>query len=555
MKLRRQGADPTQPEGLSVSIKVQQASFSRNVIPSTESGSEASVYHPTEAGMNANPAVVALTGMLLAFGFYAIVLTVSWAPMQRYFLGHPVAVAATVLFWFAVAVLISKWFGIVSQSNRLEAIRDEDLMPPTAQDSPAGRWLEENDARHVAKGWLAEITRLPSSTRDSHLVRRLGELLTRQSQRGNTKHLADDLRELSARDADAAHDSLGLVRIIIWAIPMLGFLGTVIGITQTLGGLDFSNGTAAVQNLKSGLYVAFDTTALGLVLSVVAIFLQFPIERNEQRLLAAIDARVGHLVSACLPSDEASDNQTALIADLCRGVQAAVAESLDNQAKLWRETIDAAQNQWNSVQQRNNNTIAEAFETTLVPALLDHAKCVVESSRIAGETMEQQCRQWSETVDQARRLAQTSSESASREVIDGLQSVLKPALVDHAASLDESAQIAADRLERQCHQWQESICYHSDTLSTQQLALVKQYEALTEAYSHSESIAALQQSLDANLRRLSETNATVVQSVSAAGGNGMADAMRVLARAVDVLSQRMSDSPGAGPAVSSRRAA
>ena len=82
------------------------------------------------------------------------------------------------------------------------------------------------------------------------------------AQRGTTRHLADDLRELSGRDADAAHDSLGLVRIIVWAIPMLGFLGTVIGITQTLGGLDFSNGAAAVDNLKSGLYVAFDTTAL-----------------------------------------------------------------------------------------------------------------------------------------------------------------------------------------------------------------------------------------------------------------------------------------------------
>ncbi len=160
--------------------------------------------------------------------------------------------------------------------------------------------------------WRTEIANLQLEVRNSHLVQRLEELLTRQTQRGSSKHLADDLRELSARDADAAHDSLGLVRIIIWAIPMLGFLGTVIGITQTLGGLDFSNGTAAVDSLKGGLYVAFDTTALGLVLSVIAIFLQFPVERGEQRLLAAIDARVGHLVSATLPSDDASDNQTVL---------------------------------------------------------------------------------------------------------------------------------------------------------------------------------------------------------------------------------------------------
>ena len=46
--------------------------------------------------------------------------------------------------------------------------------------------------------------------------------------------------------SDANHDVLQLVRIIIWAIPMLGFLGTVVGITETLGGLDFSDGAAAV---------------------------------------------------------------------------------------------------------------------------------------------------------------------------------------------------------------------------------------------------------------------------------------------------------------------
>ena len=269
------------------------------------------------------PFLAAALGMMFSLGFYGVAWLTPWGPIQRYFLGHPISIAATILFWFAVAVLICKWFAVIDQRLRLSTIRDEDLLPSEASGSPAEQWLEGHDARHVSQRWLAELTRHPDGTRASRLVQRLEELLVRQSQRGTTKHLADDLRELSGRDADAAHDSLGLVRIIVWAIPMLGFLGTVIGITQTLGGLDFSNGTAAVDNLKSGLYVAFDTTALGLVLSVLAIFLQFPVERSEQRFLQLVDGRVGHLVSACLPSDEASDNQTVLIADLCRGVQAA----------------------------------------------------------------------------------------------------------------------------------------------------------------------------------------------------------------------------------------
>ena len=313
--------------------------------------------------------IAGMIGVLLSATFYAAVTFVPWAPLERYFLGHPVAIAATILFWFGVGVLLAKFWNVTAQWSRLNSIRDAELTPEErTSNSPANHWRGEHDAGYVAASWLDEIRGLPQVTRRSCLVRRLEELLTRQSQRGTTKHLGDDLRELSARDADESHDSFGLVRIIVWAIPMLGFLGTVIGITQTLGGLDFTDGTAAVERLKSGLYIAFDTTALGLVLSVVAIFIQFPIERSEQQLLAAIDARVGHLISTHLPSDEAADNQTALVADLCEGIRAAVAESLSSQAQLWRETIDEAQQQWQSLHDGNANKIADAFQETLHPA-------------------------------------------------------------------------------------------------------------------------------------------------------------------------------------------
>ena len=355
--------------------------------------------HQNQAGVPhyqmGHPMMAVSISIAAAVVFYGLVMVLTATemtsfvgdPLRRYFLGHPIAVAATVLFWFAIGSLVAKQLAVTSQNNLLNRIFDTHLSPgggtvpasQTDQRSPADQWLASNDAGYVAKGWLRNLASLPQVTRDSVLVRRLEEILVRQSRRGSSKQLPDDLREVAARDGDAAHDSLGMVRIIVWAIPMLGFLGTVIGITQTLGGLDFTNGSAAVDNLKSGLYVAFDTTAVGLVLSVVAIFLQFPVERSEQRLLADIDQRVGSLVSSNLPSDEASDNQTVLIADLCRGVQAAVAESLDNQAKLWRDTIDTAQGQWQSVHDDNNNKMVDAFKLSLVPALIQHTETLTKS--------------------------------------------------------------------------------------------------------------------------------------------------------------------------------
>lgn len=503
-----------------MAIDIDKPDFASNV--NTTSPSPAETPAPTSATppVAGSSVLASLLGMGLVVGFYAIVLTVPWTPLRRYFLGHPVSVAATVLFCFGIALLISKTIGVAAQRQQLDTIRDEDLLPSKADASPAQRWLEQHDAAHVARNWMKELTSLPAGIRDSHLVYRLNELLVRQSQRGTTKHLADDLREVSSRDADAAHDSLGLVRIIVWAIPMLGFLGTVIGITQTLGGLDFSNGTAAVDSLKSGLYVAFDTTALGLVLSVVAIFLQFPTERSEQRLLAAIDARVGYLLSASLPSDEASDNQTALIADLCQGVQAAVAESLENQAKLWRDTIDEAQQQWQGVHETNNNQIADAFENQLLPALYEHAKCLSETSRVTGDHLAQQCDRWQATVTDAQEQLRQSQVATTNQIVDTIEASLTSPLREHATTVT---------------QWQAS-------LQSQQEALTDHIEHVLETNQQAESIAHLQQSLDSNLQRLAETNVAINRSVTAAAaGDGMADAMRILARAVDVLSARLAN--------------
>ncbi len=429
----------------------------------------------SSGGMGWGALGIVFSGML-----YAVIYLTGWAPLERYFLGHPVAVAATVLFCVAAAVLLGKFCQTSVQWNMLSAIRDEDLTPGGPNRTLAERWRKNHDAGHVASNWLAQLRELPIRFRSSLMMRRLEELLTRQSQRGSSKNLSDDLRELSGRDADAAYDSFGLVRIIVWAIPMLGFLGTVIGITQTLGGLDFADGTAAVDRLKSGLYVAFDTTALGLVLSVVAIFLQFPIERSEQRLLSVIDARVGHLVSESLPSDEAADNQVAMITDLCEGIRIAIATSIECQSNLWRQTIDEAKDHWKSVHESDSNKIAEAFDTTL-----------------------------------------------------------RPALKEHASVLDDSARLASDRWEQQWQMWLDATSHQTKLMTVHQESLQNQYTSLAELNERASAVTSMQKSIDASLRQLSETNSAIDRSIQTSAGDGMADAMRVLARAVDVLTTRL----------------
>lgn len=385
-------------------------------VPDNESDSRISTKPIDEIGVleKLTPLAVGLIG---TGAFYAVVEAANWGPLNRYFLGHPVAVAATTLFCIAVSILAFKAMQTASQRTAMRMLRDDDLMPPpedATDRSPAETWQRQNNAGLIARTWQTALAELPVATRHSRLVSRLDEILTRQSHRTTTGDLPEDLRELSIRDADDAHDSLGLIRIIVWAIPMLGFLGTVIGITQTLGGLDFTDGTAAVDRLKSGLYVAFDTTALGLVLSVVAIFLQFPVERGQQSLLADIDARVRKLVSAGLPSDDPGDSQTELVTHLCRGIEVAIAQSLSTQAKLWQETIEEAQAAWRTQHQEGAEQFRRLLQAAMQPALTHHADRIEQTigklDRAAGSVnlaLREQTAAWRESLQETAIEVQT----------------------------------------------------------------------------------------------------------------------------------------------------
>lgn len=78
---------------------------------------------------------------------------------------------------------------------------------------------------------------------------------------------------------DRQQAGLALARYLIWAIPTLGFIGTVVGIgeslelTRDLQGLQPLRVAVAKSSVSTSIGVAFDTTFVALVLSLPAMFL------------------------------------------------------------------------------------------------------------------------------------------------------------------------------------------------------------------------------------------------------------------------------------------
>lgn len=462
-------------------------------------------------------------GLVFTGVFYAAVVAFPHPWIQRYFLGHPVCVAATLLFAIAGSILLVKSLRVASEVRLASALRDTELAPaPVTKSSASDQWVLKHDAGRAAKVWLQSLNDLPASASRSRLVGRLRELLQRQSGRASTRHLSDDLREISARDADAAHDSLQLVRIIVWAIPMLGFLGTVIGITQTLGGLDFTDGNAAIDRLKTGLYVAFDTTAIGLVLSVVAIFLQFPVERAEQQLLGQIDDRIGRLLFENLPADDVADNPAGQIAQLCDGIRVAVAESLASQTDLWRQTIDEAHLHWQRIAEDNGQRIGEAMMHSLAPALRDHAHVVSSQTQIAADQTEV----LRDHVGALREQTQQQHEQSQ-------------SLREHTRSYVQAQQASIAEIDTRWKHWTSLLSESTNALAKQHQSLVGQLDQWVDNRQRTEQLLILQASLDANLVRIAEANAAAKHSLEAGGSSGIPHAMVTLAAAVDVLATKL----------------
>lgn len=96
--------------------------------------------------------------------------------------------------------------------------------------------------------------------------------------------LGEHLREVHAR---LGEQRLAPIQFGIWVMPMLGFIGTVVGIIRAIGGLeaalDRTGGEAGLATVLGGLSFAFDTTLLGLVLVIPLMVGMLPLRHRLQQ--------------------------------------------------------------------------------------------------------------------------------------------------------------------------------------------------------------------------------------------------------------------------------
>jgi len=311
-----------------------------------------------------NPMTVILVGLPLAALFLAVVHLgpLKHSLYRRYFI-HPVECVEVVLFCCALAALGGKlWrYGRERSACRAKLLPTWDGTPVAA--SEAGKLLEGVD-------------KLPARLKETFMVHRVRSVLDFLRGRGSADDLDDQLRALTDNDAIALEGSYSLTRFITWAIPILGFLGTVLGITGAISGVTPEVLEKSLSTVTDGLALAFDTTALGLALTMITMFCSFVVERVEQNLLETVDRIAERELAHRFERTGAGDGGEYSVAarQQTQVLLKAVEQLVQRQAEIWAQSFDKTREQQTRAAEHQHAQVAQGIKTALESTLDVHQK-------------------------------------------------------------------------------------------------------------------------------------------------------------------------------------
>jgi hypothetical protein len=141
---------------------------------------------------------------------------------------------------------------------------------------------------------MGDMASLPSWTRRFPAYARTRIALLGASRSRNADEIREEVLNRSALEANIMETSFIPVGVSLWAIPILGFLGTTIGLSQAVanfaGALDPDSDFAQLigELGKVTPSLAFDTTMVALGVSILLFFVSAWVRQRDEDALAQV---------------------------------------------------------------------------------------------------------------------------------------------------------------------------------------------------------------------------------------------------------------------------
>lgn len=160
-----------------------------------------------------------------------------------------------------------------------------------------GRRVLPEDARKLSR----PLEALPDPDRGYLLPRALRGALNRYGSTGSVADVSAVVRDMCDTEADRLDSELSMVRYITWAIPSIGFIGTVRGIGAALGNAHEAV-AGNISAVTASLGVAFNSTFVALLISIVIMFLTHQITLMQERMVLEAQDYCDHNLTRHLQS-------------------------------------------------------------------------------------------------------------------------------------------------------------------------------------------------------------------------------------------------------------
>ena len=134
---------------------------------------------------------------------------------------------------------------------------------------------------------------LPDRMKQMLLPRVLLASLERFGSTRNVQDVSSVANSLCESESERLESELSMIRYIAWAIPSIGFIGTVRGIGQALNEAHRAV-EGDIAGVTENLGIAFNSTFVALLISIVVMFLVHQLQLLQERLVFDTQTYIDH---------------------------------------------------------------------------------------------------------------------------------------------------------------------------------------------------------------------------------------------------------------------
>jgi hypothetical protein len=214
---------------------------------------------------------------------------------------------------------------------------------------------------------------------------------------------------------------------------------------------------------------------------MIVMFMQFVVQRSEERFLARLDRSIASTMHLCLSEQEHSDTRDveASLKLISNRMIESMQRLVQQQTQLWQDSIGQVHREWTTASARATETSLGTIQRALSTTLAEHRdslrECLTQLSLLQSEGAQQidgRFQQWQTTLSEQSRIALRQQQEVSRnaellqklldstQLVQAMQQPIQSTLErmtqfdrfqEAALSLTEAVMVLSTQLERAGH--------------------------------------------------------------------------------------------------------